>query len=609
MGATPSSPIQIGIFFEYPSGSSPTDVGAYWLAANGHNVRMSPQCRTALLATFEAALERAVAPSNVGDTVQNLNELSANTLGGNTTDLTIVGVQPWDDPLYRAEFKNKFIRGCPKEDWNALVELVWKLWKTSGRVIQINGNSLAFMGWQSNPMQLNTNGWVSTSGGQQVNVPWVYDLSETACDEGYAQMQQQYYAPWGSYTGPQYPRGRVTDWAIQAFESLGCDNATAGSPASLYLVGSEGLFGAGSRYLGILEDGHLGNWTDGLSSTSDRRSSTGWAVFQSMLANMKYSHIMFGHTSEYQTINQYRLYQRAFYFDPYDAEFYLDDYGYYDSTDTYKTYNTLNSGSYIDHLGVGVAVGLTFGIFKGSMEESLVLNSPPEEYVVDINGKDYLTDYREQMGGANQVSMYRYMTDRVLSSSASVKDPYPSLAFSQYAQCGGVAFVDVKLDGSPMVAGQLSAWAGWTEAGGGAGTLLSASVLSHAERLVGQITQPRSWASPGSIDSGAIARASAAWWDSWKLVYPDQPNWPPYEAQQGTATQYFPVALENPQGEREMWVEENDRWSCDHGGIFGNFEMAFPDYPFGWDNEEMHTIIQNDEAVASYEWTFKAMPA
>ena len=82
---------------------------------------MSPQCRTALLATFEAALERAVAPANVGSTVHNLNELSANTLGGNTTDLTIVGVWPWDDPTYRAGFKDKFIRGCPKEDWNALL--------------------------------------------------------------------------------------------------------------------------------------------------------------------------------------------------------------------------------------------------------------------------------------------------------------------------------------------------------------------------------------------------------------------------------------------------------------------------------------------------------
>lgn len=149
-----------------------------------------------------------------------------------------------------------------------------------------------------------------------------------------------------------------------------------------------------------------------------------------MLANMKYSHILFGHTTEYETVDQSRLYQRAFYFDPYDAEFYLDDYGYNDSTYTYRTNNMLESGSYIDHIGVGVAVGLTFGIFKGEMEENLVLNSPPQDYVVDINGKDYLTDYREQMGGANQVTMYRHMTDRVLSSSASVKDNYPSLAFS-----------------------------------------------------------------------------------------------------------------------------------------------------------------------------------
>ncbi len=72
------------------------------------------------------------------------------------------------------------------------------------------------------------------------------------------------------------------------------------------------------------------------------------------------------------------------------------DYGYYDSSSTRRTNNMLESGSYITHAGSGVAVGLTFGIMKGSeLEESLVLNEPPEDYVVDINGKDYLTDYRD----------------------------------------------------------------------------------------------------------------------------------------------------------------------------------------------------------------------
>lgn len=72
------------------------------------------------------------------------------------------------------------------------------------------------------------------------------------------------------------------------------------------------------------------------------------------------------------------------------------DYGYYESSSTSRTHNMLESGSRIAHAGSGVAVGLTFGIMKGSeLEESLVLNEPPEDYVVSINGKDYLTDYRD----------------------------------------------------------------------------------------------------------------------------------------------------------------------------------------------------------------------
>lgn len=91
-------------------------------------------------------------------------------------------------------------------------------------------------------------------------------------------------------------------------------------------------------------------------------------------------------------------------------------------------------------------------------------------------------------------------------------------------------------------------------------------------------------------------------------MYPDTPNWPPYEAQQGTATQYFPSHLQSPHGQRKAWVEESDRWSCEHGDVFGSFELAFPDYPFGWANEELHDITQHDEAVAAYTWNFKAMP-
>lgn len=186
MGTTPSSPTEIGIFFEYPSGSSTAGVGAYWLAANGHNVRMTPQCRTALLASFEAVMERAVAPVNVGSTLNNLNELSVNDLGGNARDLTVVDLQPWSSASYRDGLKNKFKRGCPKEDWDNFVSFVWKLWNSSGKTVEANGNNFTFMGWQSYPFQLDTYGWIEPP--MDVYVTWVYDVNTAACDKNYAEF-------------------------------------------------------------------------------------------------------------------------------------------------------------------------------------------------------------------------------------------------------------------------------------------------------------------------------------------------------------------------------------------------------------------------------------
>jgi len=59
----------------------------------------------------------------------------------------------------------------------------------------------------------------------------------------------------------------------------------------------------------------------------------------------------------------------------------------------------------------------------------------------------------------------------------------------------------------------------------------------------------------------------------------------------------------------ENWIEDNSMWRCEHGGFFGDFEMAFPDYPFGWGNEQSQWIIQCAEALAGYEWNFRAMTA
>lgn len=60
-----------------------------------------------------------------------------------------------------------------------------------------------------------------------------------------------------------------------------------------------------------------------------------------MLANLKYSHIMFGHSSEYNNTQADRIIQRYFYFDPYDAHFYLADWDDYETSSTWRTTNYL----------------------------------------------------------------------------------------------------------------------------------------------------------------------------------------------------------------------------------------------------------------------------
>lgn len=83
------------------------------------------------------------------------------------------------------------------------------------------------------------------------------------------------------------------------------------------------------------------------------------------------------------------------------------------------------------------------------------------------------------------VEMNRYMTEHVISSSTTVREPYPTSAFVDYADCTGVAFIDCKSDGSPMEqASYRQAWRGWTENGVQSGQLLSAAVNAHGRRLI-----------------------------------------------------------------------------------------------------------------------------
>lgn len=601
----PTGSTTIGVFLPYQSNASIGDVKPYWLAADGTLLRMTPQCKTALLASFEAVLERAVVPANVGDSVLSVQTLPTADFNTSTSgNFTIASLGQWQSGQYRSRIKDKLVRGCPQEDWKLFVRNTWNLWRAGTRRIQYKDNEFTFLGWQSDLLDINTYGWIEIDGMTDVWIPWIYDLKTAACDESYSMNQQQAYAPWGQYTGQEYPDGVVSQWAVNGFESLGCSAVTTGTPASFYFIGSEGIYNGGTSKVGLLSCGFLGNWTDGYEATSIRRSSSAWGVFQSMLANMKYSHILFSHSTDYLTVNQTRELSRAIYCDPNDLEFKIDEYADADYTNSYTTTNYLESGSSISHSGVGVAAGFKFVIPKGQVEEDLALAAYPIGGLVDIDGRDYAVSLEDQVGGLNTVYMNRWSTSSVISSSCSVKDEYPATAFRQYGSCQGVGFIDGKFDGDAMYQNQTSAYAGFTESGSSS---LLQSVQSHASRLINELTPARTFAQPAPIDTGVIRQASNIWWSSWKLVYPNQPNWPADNPQK-----YFPVQLQSPTGERRYWVDDTsiDSWVCDrHGGVFGSFEMAYPDYPFGWTNEQRCYIQQYGEAVAGYIWDFKAMHA
>ena len=100
---------------------------------------MTPKCKTALLASFEGVLERAVAPFNVGTSLTSYDQLiSSDFVPTQSTQGVMAGPQlrSWAESSYRNGIKDKLVRGCPKEDWDRFVSLTWDLWKMTGMPVR-----------------------------------------------------------------------------------------------------------------------------------------------------------------------------------------------------------------------------------------------------------------------------------------------------------------------------------------------------------------------------------------------------------------------------------------------------------------------------------------
>ena len=278
MATRPGEPSQLGKFFDYPSDAT-GQVLPYWLASSpggGHRVRMTGACKKAFLATIEAVIERSLAPANCGTTPESSTDFKVIDLDANGMG-ALVNFRRWKTVADRAGLGARLKRGCPLEDWSALVSYVSFLW--SGQVEGIACGEV--YAWQTDMLSYAT-GWRSESDGHLdiTDMTQLLDLCGYYADDDAFMDGVPSLRPWGLFPGGNMLTP-VTDWVAGTLTALGA-NVDTGSGTALSFA-EEQLTGSPAP----LEEGHEGNWfgssvSSMLGDASVRRSSSAWAVLQAM---------------------------------------------------------------------------------------------------------------------------------------------------------------------------------------------------------------------------------------------------------------------------------------------------------------------------------------
>lgn len=605
MIVSPTEPTQAGRFFAYPADA----VGAvadYWLASGGTKVRKTGACKRALLATFEAVIERAVVIANGGDSMSGVNDLSAANYATSDAPYCAVNLQAWGLAAKRAALGAKFARGCPQEEWDRLVALVWELWRNASRPVSF-GMGGTLYAWQGGFLDgMDTGGWVQDgdSFSHTIDIQTVFDMKSTPCDNSVFYAEPQVYAPWGNYTGPQFGDRSVSEWLERALLNVGRKDIYLGSIDPQPSLAGDMMSGMSPFPLDTLAHGHLGNWmavtAAPAAESSVRFSSAAWAVLQTMLANMRFTHLAFSYSATYVYTTGTRTWTRYWYMDPATLDIVVvdDADSPEDTGGTDVEANRLRSGSEADYLHGAAGADFQFGI-TAAQEGDLVLSVAPRDTLSPISdARDYLVGITNDVYGTSTAKASVEQTTSVDTVWASVGS-YPAPALESYVSARGpVVFVDRK-DENDEVSHSVHGETG--------GSDLETVARSHAGWLLSQVRPPRGYPSPAAVDTGLISSYSSTWWGSWKFVYPQagQPNWPRGAA---NPTQYFPVGICNPDNDISWFADDNGHYVATCGAYFGTFALAFPDYPFGWDANESFSITAGTEALAGYKWQFKAMP-
>lgn len=611
MATRPGEPGLLGKFFDYPQGATTGEVAPYWLASSpgsGHRVRMTGACKKAFLATIEAVIERALAPANCGtfpaaDTNFKNIDLDANGM------VSLIAFTRWNTAADRSGLGARLVRGCPLGDWRALVGYVAGLWN-SGSVSIPCGTVYA---WQMEMLDYETGGWKSETDGHLdiTDMTQLLDLYGYYADEDAFLYGVPSIRPWGLFPGGNMLTP-VTDWVARSLTALGA-NVDTGSGTAMAFA-EEQLNGSPAP----LKAGHMGNWFDSSDghmtgqSPSSRRSSSAWAVLQAMLANMRFTHLLFPYEVEYDAVLTTWTIIRIVEMDEY-GDIVATEYRNDESTSTSTT--TTDLAAHTDWLLSGS--GTPYVEFAFYCEDVWIdENNPLVEttYPSDTDGwkhigssiMPYISIVNSYPASAT-LEIRRDDTTGIHSITAGNGQAYPSVGMQQYIdQYGGVTFIDAESHYSGPVSERLD-WTKYSVRKEAGSSDLSSSVRAHASWLMSQLPST-SWPSVPSCP-GVLTNETDAFWNGWEVRYPATPN-----VQVGGVDAYFPTRIRNT-----AFVTDNG-WPIEYNLVSRTWEgsgdavlpppgVAFPGLDLSNYGPKLFKITHSPHAMAAYKWQFKAMTA
>ena len=610
MATRPGEPSQLGKFFDYPSDAT-GQVLPYWLASSpgsGHRVRMTGACKRAFLATIEAVIERALVPANCDTTPSALTDFRNMALDAQgLRSLVLLG--KWAAVADRAGLGARLKRGCPREDWNLLVSLVSALWSYAAA----NLDAGTVYAWQTSMLDFETNGWVD---GPISVYASCLDLSFSVADNAYVVGDPIALRLWGDFPGGTggYP---VVEWVSDALRGVGASVMDPSMTPGGYADGE--LNGAPAP----LKVGHEGNWFGSTSGAmvglgiSARRSSSAWAVLQSMLANMRFTHLKFPYEVTYSETCTTRTIVRVISMDENGDIFAAEIEDQEEEEELLGTTTDLHAVARSSLVEGLCYIGVQFYCEDSwvTVDNPLVRFSPPDNdsgwVNVGADIEDYLTLGPVHTDGARLTLQVDATTD-VDSVSAANGHQYPASGFVQYVdEYGQATFVDSETYAhDPM--GETPIWTKYSVKGETVtGPDLTVPVRAHAAWLLNQlptISWPNIPACPSSMPS-----LTSAFRNGWRAQYPSTPN-----VQVDGRDAYFPTKFKNVAVLDHLgWpisFDQTERaWKGgsgqDQGEVFAHGGMAFPGLDTSAFDNTYYRINSAGEAMAAYTWRFKAMPA